>query len=933
MAELPTGTVTFLFTDLEGSTRLWEQHPDAMRDALARHDEILREAVEKRGGHVVKTTGDGLHAAFATAHDATSAAVDAQRALDRESWPLPDPLQVRMGLHTGEADIRDGDYYGTAVNRASRIAAVAHGGQIVCSRATEELVRDALSPDAQLVDLGDHQLRDLARPEHIFQISGDGLRDEFPPLRSLDAFPGNLPLRPTSFVGRDADLERVARALDHSRIVTLTGVGGVGKTRLALQVAAEVVPHFADGAWFCELAAADSAPSLEQVVAVTLGVPLRGGADATDNLVEYLKAKRLLLVLDNCEHLIDAAGMLAERIIQTCPEVRVIATSREGLAVDGEQVIPLRSLSVPDVSAGAESVVTNPAVSLFVERAAAAKADYELRDVDVAAVVEICRRLDGIPLAIELAAARVVAMAPGEIAGLLDERFRLLTGGRRTAVERHQTLRATVDWSYSLLDERDRIVFDRLGVFAGSFAADSAAAVIADNAIERFDVLDALIDLVTKSLVMTEVVDDGTTRYTLLETLRQYARERLDEDGVSDVWRRRHAAYYADFAETAAPIFFTAEEIETRKRIELELDNLRAAVTWALDRDDRDDNELGVRIPAALYNEATLRRASGISDWAQRALPFVDSSTPVRRYEILCCVAWDAHAQARLDECIEIAQRVLREPIPDEIEYCISPYLSLSSAYAMQGRLDDATRTSAEALELIESRGAPDWVHANMLAVFAMGSLGNGDVDQGRRLAEAAVHHAERSRNPSALAMAGYALGWALCDEDSETAIESLSGTIELCQAGAIDAVHAPAVCQRAVLLLLDGKPTEAVRDLQMGIRAIRGDRRRTHDRRRNARDRCGTGEVFDARARRGGPRHTGCRRDLELHHQRVHGARRGRAPRRDQTFPSGRALRRRARQGGVDAVRRGHRLRPRFDPSPRGVVPELTTGCAARSE
>jgi predicted ATPase/class 3 adenylate cyclase len=814
MTELPAGTVTFLFTDLEGSTRLWEQHPDGMRDALARHDEILRDAVEKRRGYVVKTTGDGLHAAFVTAHDAVDAAVDAQRLLTDEPWPLPDPLEIRMGLHTGEADVRDGDYYGTAVNRAARIAAVAHGGQILCSRATEELVRDHVTADVALVDLGDHQLRDLARPEHVFQVRVDGLRADFPPLRSLDAFPGNLPVRPTSFIGRESDVGKVATSLERSPIVTITGVGGVGKTRLALQVAAEIIPHHADGAWLCELAAADGASSLVQVVAVTLGVPLRSGVDPVDSIVEFLKAKRLLLVLDNCEHLIEAAGALAERIIQLCPDVRIVATSREGLAVDGEQVIPLRSLAVPDAANDLDSVAGSAAARLFVERAEAAHASFELRAVDAPAVAEICRRLDGIPLAIELAAARVVAMAPAEIAGLLDERFRLLTGGRRTAVERHQTLRATVDWSYSMLDERDRAVFDRLGVFAGTFDADAAAAVASGDDIERFDVLDALSDLVAKSLIVTELTEGGTTRYSMLETLRQYARERLDEADASDDRRRRLASYYADFSEQLAPGLFTADEIATRRRIQLELDNLRAAVGWALDRDDRDDNELGVRIPAAFFTEGAMGRASGTSEWAIRALPLVDSTTPERRYKILAAVAWDAHAQAQVERCMDLSLAILAEPVP-ETEYSISGHLSLAGAYAFQRNIEEATRLVYEALALAEARGAPDWVKANALAVGAMHQLGNGELESGRRDAERAVEFAQRSRNPSALALSTYALGWALCGADDDAAEDALTETIAFCETGAIDATLAPAQCQRGVLRLQSGRHREGVLDIR----------------------------------------------------------------------------------------------------------------------
>jgi class 3 adenylate cyclase len=361
--------VTFLFTDLEGSTRLWEEQPDAMRDALARHDQILRDAVEKYEGQVVKTTGDGLHAAFGTAHDAVAASIEAQRGLDAEPWTLPDPLLVRMCIHTGEADLREGDYFGTAVNRAARVSAAAHGGQIIVSHATEELVRDHLPAVVTLEDLGEHHLRDLARPERVFQVQAPGLIRDFPPLRSLEAFPGNLPARQTSFVGRDKELGKIADALRSAPLVTLTGVGGVGKTRLAVQVAAQVLPHYPDGAWLCELATADSPDTLIQVVASALAVPSRSGMDQAQAVVEYLRAKHLLLVLDNCEHLLDPAGDLADRIVETCPNVRLLATSREGLAVDGEQVFPLRSLGLPDAGANTDAIEATEAVQLFVERA------------------------------------------------------------------------------------------------------------------------------------------------------------------------------------------------------------------------------------------------------------------------------------------------------------------------------------------------------------------------------------------------------------------------------------------------------------------------------------------------------------------------------------------------------------------------------------
>src|SRR5262245_42422743 len=538
MSELPTGTVTFLFTDVEGSTRLWEEQPEAMTTSMARHDAILRDAVEARGGYVVKTTGDGVHAVFGAARDALAAAIDGQHALAAHDWDALADLRVRMGVHSGEAEHRSGDYYGSATSRAARLMSVAHGGQILVSLSTEELVSDALPDGVALVDLGEQRLRALSRPERVFQVDAPGLECEFPPLRSIDAYRSNLPVQLTSFVGRDDELVGIAKAFDRARLVTIIGVGGVGKTRLAVQVAAEVVPRFPDGAWLSELAAAGDEEALVQLLAATLGVRPRQGASLDDAIVEYLGDKQAFLVLDNCEHLLDAAASVADRLLRECTGLRILATSREALAIPGEQVWPLRSLGVPPRSGDVVAVAATDAARLFVERAVAARPDFALDATNADAVAEVCRRLDGIPLAIELAAARVSSMRPADVAARLDERFRLLTGGRRTAVERHQTLRATVDWSYSLCSDVERRVFDRLGVFAGSFDAPAAEAVAAGDDLEAWDVLDALTSLVDKSLLVDEETADGSTRFAMLETLRAYARERLDESADPDEWRR-----------------------------------------------------------------------------------------------------------------------------------------------------------------------------------------------------------------------------------------------------------------------------------------------------------------------------------------------------------------------------------------------------------
>ncbi len=509
---------------------------------------------------IVKSTGDGVHAAFPTAHDAIDAAVDAQRLLADERWAETGPLAVRMGIHTGETQERDGDYYGTAVNRAARLMAVAHGGQILCSRATVEVT----GAEYPVRSLGEHRLRDLGAPQEIFQV-GEG---SFPPLRSVDVVPTNLPTLLTELIGRSEDVERIVGLLEKERLVTLTGVGGVGKTRLALAAAAASASSFPDGVWFVELAPATTGDEVVRAAAVALG------AAATDRagLAEHLSDRRVLLVLDNCEHVLSHAAALAESILVAGPEAVIVATSREPLGVDGETVRGVRSLAVPDPDAESAEVAAAAAVRLFVERASSATDTFELSDANVAAVIAICAQLDGIPLAIELAAARVRAMPPEEIARRLGERFRLLSAGRG-AQERHRTLQAAVSWSHDLLGETERQVFRRLAVFPASFDLDAAEAVAGDPEI---DVIDALVRLVDQSLVQ---YDATSGRYRLLETLRQYAADRLADAGETDLARDRHTDFYVALAaELSSPGDFPSPA--TMRRVDAEMDNLQAVADW-----------------------------------------------------------------------------------------------------------------------------------------------------------------------------------------------------------------------------------------------------------------------------------------------------------------------------------------------------------------
>jgi predicted ATPase/class 3 adenylate cyclase len=586
VAELPTGTVTFLFTDLESSTRLWDEHSEAMRAALARHDAILVQAVGARGGQVVKSTGDGLHAVFGAAENAVEAAVEAQRELTGEAWGETGPLRVRMGLHTGTAERRGEDYFGSTLNRAARLTAVAHGGQVVCSAATADLARDALAT-VEFRDLGEHRLRDLSRPERVFQVHAPGLQIGFGPLVSLDAFPGNLPLQVSSFIGRDRDLGRVARALEQARVVTLTGVGGVGKTRLALQVAAEVLPEFREGAWLCELAAIRDPDGVVGAVAAVFGVTARAGQSLEESLVEFLRTKQLLLVLDNCEHLLEAVAELVELLERSCGDLVVLATSREGLALEGEQVVPVPSLPEPAADADLDTVGRADAVHLFVERAQGVDPDFSLTAQNAAAVAQVCRRLDGVPLAIELAAARISAMNPAELASGLDRRFETLAGGRRRAVQRHQTLRAAIDWSYELCTEPEQRLLARLAVFAGGCTRDAGEAVCSGAPISEARVFELLADLVGRSLVVAER-EHPETRYRLLETIREYAEERLAEHHETDHVRARHAEYYTGFAGSVVEEIAGPHQVEAGRRLIAEQENLLAAMNYAIDTDNVD---------------------------------------------------------------------------------------------------------------------------------------------------------------------------------------------------------------------------------------------------------------------------------------------------------------------------------------------------------
>jgi predicted ATPase/class 3 adenylate cyclase/DNA-binding CsgD family transcriptional regulator len=570
VSELPTGTVTLLLADVEGSTRLWETQPDEMTVAVTRLDQALAQLVTAHDGvrPVEQGEGDSFVIAFARASDALACALDLQRAALA-------PIRLRVGIHTGEIRLRDeGNYIGPTINRTARLRELAHGGQTVLSGATELMVVDQLPRDVSLTDLGTHPLRDLPRPERVVQLCHPDLRNEFPPLRTPKAVVShNLPVQLTSFVGRQSEIGNLREALASTRLVTLTGAGGAGKTRLAVQVAAALAADYGDGVCYVDLAPITHPAVVPVTAARALGLPDQPGRSTIDTLQQHLRDRHMLMVLDNCEHLLDASASLVAAILGTAPRLTVLATSREPLGVTGEAGWQVPSLSLSD-----------DAIELFADRARLARSGFTVNDDNAGAVTEICRRLDGMPLAIELAAARVRTLSLTEIVDSLHDRFRILTGGSRIAVRRQQTLRASVDWSHALLTDTERVLFRRLAVFLGGFDLDAAQAVAGADGVQRYQVLDQLTLLVDKSLVVAENAG-GRTRYRLLETVRQYALEKLGESGEADAVRSRHCDYYTSMAALLdAPA--RTDYGQRLEQAEIEMDNLRNALGWNLETSD-----------------------------------------------------------------------------------------------------------------------------------------------------------------------------------------------------------------------------------------------------------------------------------------------------------------------------------------------------------
>ena len=738
MPDLPTGTVTFLFTDIEGSTKRWEHHPDAMREALARHNSLLRSVITARGGFVFKMVGDAVYAAFAVPADAVAAVIAGQRAVAAEQWGEVGPLRVRMALHTGAAQHRDDDYFGPTLNRVARVLSTGYGGQVLLSAATLELVRDALPADVSVQDLGEHALKDLLRPEHIFQLTIPDVPSDFPALKSLSRRPHNLPVQPTPFLGRQQEVVSVCALLRRPevRLLTLTGPGGVGKTRLSLQVAAELADQFADGMFFVALAPLSGAELVVPTIMQTLSISDSDTQPPLVLLKTALRDKHLLLLLDNFEQVEDAAVVVAE-LLAACPKLTVLVTSRVVLRVQAEREFAVPPLSLPDLKRLPDLVMLSQyeAVALFIERAQAVKADFQVTNANAPAVAGICTRLDGLPLAIELAAARAKYFPPQSLLARLEHGLAVLTGGARDLPTRQQTLRGAIAWSYDLLSSEEQQLFRRLAVFVDGCTIEAAEVVCRAAGELAGDILDGLLSLVDKSLLRQEESTEGEPRFGMLQLLREFGLECLRTAGEEDYYRHRHASYYADLTQTMA-----SRGVGEASLVR-DISNVLAALQWTV---EHEETTLGLRL--ARYAQLWFSRHlwSDAEQWLERMLALDERAGEQRaplslRLEVLFgfgqyLLSWGKveRAEAMAREMLDLAQRALDHA-------GMSMALAILGQLAQEsGKIDEAVTYFAESYthsKLTENIS----VRGRALLNLAEGARLQGDITGAMSLLEEAL--------------------------------------------------------------------------------------------------------------------------------------------------------------------------------------------------
>lgn len=754
---LASTTWTFLFTDLEGSTRLWQRYPEAMKTVLARHDELVRAAVEGNNGQVVKTTGDGFHAVFASAQDGLAACLRAQHGLLAEDWGAAGPLRVRMGLHVGEAQQRGGDYYGPAVNRAARLMSAANGGQVLLSAAVAAMVAGHLPADVSLRDLGEHRLKDLQRPENIFQLVGPGLPADFPEIASLNQLPNNLPSQTTLFVGRQEELSEINKLLFTGavRLLTLIGPGGTGKTRLALQLGAESVDRFDDGTYFIDLAPIRDPHGVLVSIARTIGLSESSNGSMLDDLKTQMREKNMLLLLDNCEQVTSAAVLIAE-LLQYCPRLKMLATSREALHVRGEHLYPVPPLGLPKIGARQLMVAElahYEAVQLFVERAQSVKPNFALTEENAAAVAELCLRLDGLPLALELAAARIRLFSPQALVQRLGSRLQLLRGGARDLPERQQTLRDTIAWSYDLLDLPEKRMFELVSVFSGGTFEAVEAVVSRIKGLDPIplDIVDGLISLVDKSLIRLADETDGEPQLRMLETIREYAADRLQADPARhQAACQAHATYYADFAQQQWQRMAGREREVALAEMASSFENLKIAWDYWVAARDLEKLQKMVDSLWLLYDrrgwyQATVELTTNLLD----ILSTTPSSPEQARQEIMLQTSLARVLMAIKGYTPEVEQAYKRalklSEEQGEIPQMFPVLRGLSNYYVYRAEFDKAAQIGKRLLELAESKD-DDYLRVQASLVLGANTGFLGDLHEGLEILDKGIALFERGQ-------------------------------------------------------------------------------------------------------------------------------------------------------------------------------------------
>ncbi len=773
MTGTTTGTVTLLFADIAGSTRMLGDLGDAYGGVLREYRQLMSQAAEAEDGSLLDTAGDGLFYAFPSAKGALIAALSAQRRLRDHPWPGGLHVEARMGIHTGEPLKTGESFVGMDVHRAARICAAGHGGQILLSMTTHDLLRGTTLADATFRDLGEHRLKDLPHPEHLFQASVPDLLSEFPALRSLDNWPNNLPRQLSSFVGRSVPISEVRDRLAETYLLTLTGPAGVGKTRLACEVALQSMDQFPDGAWVIELGALSDGSLVAETVASTLRIKEQPGVPLPVTLAQHLDSRRLLLIFDDCEHLLDATAEVVGSLLQAGTELRMVATSREPFAIPGESLYPVPTLELPtEDGPGAEPATDTEAVRLFVDRARAVQPTFSLTARNTASVVQICRRLDGIPLAIELAAARVKALPPEQIASRLDDRFRLLTGGSRMALPRHRTLKAALDWSFDLLTDAERALLVRSSVFAGGFGLDGLEAVCTGGLVEAAEVLDLVTRLIDRSLVVVETTT-GEARYRLLDSVQQYAAELLAADDPEGATRQRHQAFMVELVERVGGAMLAGGPPvadATFGRLVEERENVRVALRRADDDPVSAAEELRLAANLGRYWEIGGLLVEG-RNWLSRAVARTDGEISDLRANALTSLGSLAVQQGDLLAATTAHEEALatrrQMDHPNAVAYAAS---NLANVLVERGELAHARELYEESLSILASLHDP---RGAALAKLNLADVADrqGHEDEARRLADEAVETFRAERDPIGIALSqGRAATFALRHGDREDA-------------------------------------------------------------------------------------------------------------------------------------------------------------------